>query len=193
MAHRHGNEGSDLMNSASLHVLDREGYIDRFDIPGKRVRGTRLLQPEVRAPQLKLDAAKLREKERRDRAKLKMMIDFAYARACRQQAILRYFGEPDPPRCGNCDICLETAGPARSPTEEEALIVRKALSGVARMSAKIDGEWQPRFGRGRIVQTLVGSRSQEILKAQLDRISKDGLLKSEGVAYINKMLLELKD
>ena len=152
--------GNDMMLSSSLHILDREGYIDRFDIPGRRVRGTRLLQPDVRGTQLKLDAAKLREKERRDRAKLKLMIEFAYARTCRQQAILRYFGESDPPRCGNCDICLETAGPARPPTEEEALIVRKALSGVARMSAKIDGEWQPRFGRGRIVQTLVGSRSQ---------------------------------
>ena len=81
-----------MMFSSSLHVLDREGYIDRFEFRG-RVRGTRLLKPEVRGPQLKLDADKLREKERRDRAKLKMMIDFAYARTCRQQAILRYFGE----------------------------------------------------------------------------------------------------
>jgi ATP-dependent DNA helicase RecQ len=193
MALRLGDERSDMMISSSLHILDREGYIDRFDIPGKRVRGTRLLQPEVRGPELKLDAAKLREKERRDRAKLKMMIDFAYARECRQQAILRYFGEPDPARCGNCDICLETAGPARPPTEEEALIVRKALSGVARMSAKINGEWQPRFGRGRIVQTLVGSRSQEIVNAQLDRLSTHGLLKSEGVAYLNQLLRELQD
>lgn len=193
MAVRLGDERSDMMISSSLHVLDREGYIDRFDIPGKRVRGTRVLQPDVRGHQLKLDAAKLREKERRDRAKLKMMIDFAYARECRQQAILRYFGEPDPARCGNCDICLETAGPARPPSEEEALIVRKALSGVARMSAKINGEWQPRFGRGRIVQTLVGSRSQEILNAQLDRLSTHGLLKSEGVAYLNQLLRELQD
>ena len=193
MALRLGDERSDMMVGSSLHVLDREGYIDRFDIPGKRVRGTRVLQPDVRGPQLKLDAAKLREKERRDRAKLKMIIDFAYARECRQQAILRYFGEPDPARCGNCDICLETAGPARPPTEEEALIVRKVLSGVARMSAKIDGAWQPRFGRGRIVQTLVGSRSQEILNVQLDRLSTYGLLKSEGVAYLNQLLRELQD
>src|SRR2546421_809867 len=185
--------GNDMMLSSSLHILDREGYIDRFDIPGRRVRGTRLLQPDVRGPQLKLDAAKLREKERRDRAKLKMMIDFAYARECRQQAILRYFGESDPARCGNCDICLETAGPARPPTEQEALIVRKALSGVARMSARIDGEWQPRFGRGRIVQALVGSRSQEIINAQLDRLSTYGLLRNEGAAYLNLLLRELQD
>jgi ATP-dependent DNA helicase RecQ len=182
-----------MMIGSSLHVLDREGYIDRFDIPGRRVRGTRLLQPDVRGHQLKLDVGKLREKERRDRAKLKMMIDFAYRRECRQQAILRYFGETDPAPCGNCDVCLEAAGPARPPTEEETLIVRKALSGVARMSTRIDGEWQPRFGRGRIVQTLVGSRSREIIQAQLDRLSTYGLLKEEGVGYLNQLLRELQD
>ena len=193
MAVRLGSEGNDMMLSSSLHVLDREGYIDRFDIPGRRVRGTRLLQPEVRGHQLKLDAAKLREKERRDRAKLKLMIDFAYARTCRQQAILRYFGEPDPARCGNCDICLETATPARAPSEDEALIVRKALSGVARMSVRGGEDWQPRFGRGRIVQTLVGSRSREIIQARLDQLSTYGLLKSEGVAYLNQLMRELQD
>src|SRR5437588_8312964 len=95
--------GNDMMLSWSLHILDREGYIDRFDIPGRRVRGTRLLQPDVRGPQLKLDTAKLREKERRDRAKLKLMVDFAYGRECRQLAILRYSGEADAPACGDCD------------------------------------------------------------------------------------------
>ena len=84
---------------------------------------------------------------RRDRAKLKLMIDFAYARNCRQQTILRYFGEADPARCGNCDICLETAGPSRAPDEDEALIVRKALSGVARMSWRGGQGCEPRFGR----------------------------------------------
>ena len=161
--------------------------------PGSAFAGTRLLKPEVRGEQLKLDAAKLREKERRDRAKLKIMIDFAYARECRQQAILRYFGEVDPARCGNCDVCLETAGPPRAPTDEEALIVRKALSGVARMSCGHRTAWQPRFGRGRIVQTLVGSRSRRSSDARLDQLSTYGLLKSEGVAYSNQLLRELQD
>src|SRR5437763_8830607 len=193
MATRLDAEGNDMMLSSSLHILDREGYIDRFDIPGRRVRGTRLLQPDVRGTQLKLDAAKLREKERRDRAKLKLMVDFAYARTCRQQAILRYFGEEDPARCGNCDICLEPAGPARAPTSDEALIVRKALSGVARMSGRGKEGWESRFGRGRIMQTLVGSRSREIIQARLDQLSTYGLLQSEGVAYLNQLLRELQD
>jgi ATP-dependent DNA helicase RecQ len=193
MAARLETDGNDMMLNSALHILDREGYIDRFDIPGRRVRGTRLLKPELRGAQLKLDTVKLREKERRDREKLKIMIEFAYARACRQQAILRYFGEVDAAACGNCDICLETAGPVRAPNEEEALIVKKALSGVARMSARTAGGWQPKFGRGRIVQTLVGSRSREIIDARLDQLSTYGLLKEEGVAYSHQLLRELQD
>ena len=140
-----------------------------------------------------MDTAKLAEKERRDRAKLKMVIDFAYSRACRQQTILRYFGESDPARCGNCDICNDTAGPERAPTEAEALIVRKALSGVARMSRRTAEGWQAQFGRGRVVQTLVGSRSREIIDARLDQLSTYGLLKAEGVAYLNQIMRELQD
>jgi ATP-dependent DNA helicase RecQ len=61
------------------------------------------------------------------------------------------------------------------------------------MSARAGDEWQPRFGRGRIVQTLVGSRSREIIQARLDQLSTYGLLKSEGVAYLNQLMRELQD
>ncbi|MEP7078210.1 MAG: ATP-dependent DNA helicase RecQ [Chthoniobacterales bacterium] len=192
LAQRVGADGNDLMVGAALHILDREGYIDRFDIPGKRMRGTRLLNPGESGRPLKIDAKKLAEKERRDRSKLKTLVDFAYARLCRQQSILRYFGEHDPGVCGNCDVCLDRSAPARPPTEEEALVVRKALSGVARMSSNTTGGWQARFGRGRIVQTLVGSRSREILEARLDQLSTYGLLKAEGVGYLNQLFRELQ-
>jgi ATP-dependent DNA helicase RecQ len=193
MAARLETDGNDMALNSAVHLLDREGYIDRFDIPGRRVRGTRLLKPDVPGVQLKLDTAKMQEKERRDREKLKMMINFAYGRTCRQQAILRYFGESDAGLCGNCDICLETASPVRASTDIEAIIVRKALSGVARMSVRTSDGWQPRFGRGRIVQTLVGSRSREIIDARLDQLSTYALLKNEGAAYTQQLLRELQD
>ncbi|MBA2242578.1 MAG: HRDC domain-containing protein, partial [Chthoniobacterales bacterium] len=193
MSERLNTNGNDMMLNSALHVLDSSGYIDRFDIPGKRVRGTRLLRRNVRSSEIKLDAARLAEKERRDRAKLKMMIDFAYSRTCRQQTIRRYFGEEEPARCGNCDVCRQSAGSSRAPTEAEALIVRKLLSGVARMSARASDGWEPRFGRGRIVQTLVGSRSREIIASGLDQLSTHGILKSEGVAFLNELLRELQE
>ncbi|MBA3386241.1 MAG: RecQ family ATP-dependent DNA helicase [Chthoniobacterales bacterium] len=193
MTERLDTNGNDMMLNAALRVLDSAGYIDRFDIPGKRVRGTRLLRPQIRGSELSLDTARLEEKERRDRAKLKMMIGFAYSRTCRQQTIRRYFGEVEPARCGSCDICRESAGPCRAPNESEALVVRKLLSGVARMSLRTGGGWEARFGRGRIVQTLVGSRSREIISAGLDQLSTHGILKSEGVAYLNELLRELQE
>jgi ATP-dependent DNA helicase RecQ len=61
------------------------------------------------------------------------------------------------------------------------------------MSMRTGGDWEPRFGRGRIVQTLVGSRSREIIQARLDQLSTYGLLKSEGVAYLNQLMRELQD
>jgi ATP-dependent DNA helicase RecQ len=61
------------------------------------------------------------------------------------------------------------------------------------MSDREGGEWRGRFGRGRIVQCLLGSRSQEILAGQLDRLSTHGLLKNEGASYLNSLFREFLD
>ena len=184
---------NDMGISSALSTLARSGMIRRFDIPGKRMRGTRLLQPEIDEHHLDLDRAALDEKERRDRAKLKAMIDLCYSTGCRQLWILQYFGESDAASCGSCDSCQkEGSADRRAPTDEERIIVQKALSGVARMSRRLGGGWAGRFGRMKIVNMLVGSRSKEILNARLDELSTYGLLKSEGSAYVQSLLRELQ-
>ena len=188
-----GGAANEMAVSAALSVLHRADYIDRFDIPGERVRGTRVLHPKLRPQELELDWDALREKERRDRSKLKAMINFVYARMCRQEAILRYFGEPEPARCGNCDICADhTHANRRAGTDEEVLLVRKALSGVARMSLRTGAGWKGRFGRGRIVNVLLGSRAREVVDARLDELSTHGLLKDEGSSYVNELFREME-
>ncbi len=192
-------EGSDVKNSMSvgsaLTVLLRAGYVERFDIPGKRMKGTRILKPDVLARQLQLDEAAIEEKDRRDREKLKAMVEMCYSRVCRQKWILNYFGEQDAGVCGNCDVCREEgAGDMRPPTAEEEIIIKKALSGVARMSRRSrDGGWEPRFGRGRIVQMLAGSKSQEIVSAGLDKLSTYGVLSDKGAGYLNGLMRSLSD
>ena len=191
-------EGADVKNpmatGSALASLARAGYIERFDVPGKRLRGTRLKRPEVFARALQLDESALEEKERRDRDKLKSVVELCYARACRQQWILGYFGEDDAEPCGNCDVCRDnSSGEMRPPTAEEDLIVRKALSGVARMSRKNAAGWEGKFGRGKIVQMLCGSRSQEILSAGLDQLSTYGILKTQGTGYVNALMRALGD
>ncbi|MCP5533121.1 MAG: ATP-dependent DNA helicase RecQ [Akkermansiaceae bacterium] len=191
-------EGADVKNAMSvgsaLTMLARGGWIERFDIPGRRMRGTRLLKPDVLARQLELDEAAIEEKDRRDREKLKAMVEMCYARECRQKWILEYFGEPNAGRCGCCDVCRDD-GPsdARAPTTEEELVVKKALSGVARMSRRTRDGWEPKFGRGKIVQMLVGSKSQEILAARLDRLSTYGILSDKGAGYVNSLMRSLAD
>ena len=43
------------------------------------------------------------------------------------------------------------------------------------------------------MQTLVGSRSREILDARLDQLSTYGVLKGEDVVYLHQLLRELQD
>src|SRR5690606_21116692 len=43
--------------SSALATLGRAGYIDRYDVPGQRIRGTSLLRPEVAGHRLELNRA----------------------------------------------------------------------------------------------------------------------------------------
>ena len=189
------NVKNTMQVGSALSNLVRAGYLERFDIAGERARGTRLKDPEIKDSDLQLDHEALAEKERRDRAKLDAMVKFCYdSSTCRQQWILEYFGESNSRPCGSCDICNEsTSRTGREPDDEEFDIVRKALSGVARTCGKSGaGEWEPRFGKGKIVQMLVGSRSQDLAAGRLDQLSTFGLLKEEGSAYVHALLSEME-
>lgn len=188
-----GAANNEMAVGAALSILHRADYIDRFDLPGQRTRGTRIVQPAITRFDLRLDWAALAEKERRDRSKLKHMIQFVDSRECRQQTLLRYFGETEPERCGNCDICAGHVHLSRRVgTEEETTLVRKALSGVARMSAKGADGWQGRFGRMRIMHALLGKRTRQVIDARLDQLSTYGLLRDEGSSYLNELFRELE-
>ncbi|MDZ4290183.1 MAG: helicase-related protein, partial [Prosthecobacter sp.] len=180
---------------SALSHLGRAGYIERYDIPGKRIRGTRLLQPKVLTRQLKLDVAAIREKDRRDRAKLKSIIDLCYDdRRCRQEQILQYFGETESSPCGTCDVCRTTGVEApREGRTDELMILRQALSGIARMSTRrADGQWEGRFGKGRIIQMLVGSKSKEVIDAGLDQLTTYGLLRDLGTHALHPLFGEME-
>ena len=179
---------------SAIGALMRGRWVERFDVSGSRTKGTRLLQPDVLTRDLKLNETALVEKERRDREKLEKMVQLCYANTCRQQWILEYFGEVDAPVCGSCDVCRgEENTERRAPSEEEDLIVRKFLSGVARMSRRTSTGWEGRFGRGRIVQMLLGSKSQEVLRLRLHELKTYGLLKEQGTAYLNALARSLSE
>jgi ATP-dependent DNA helicase RecQ len=153
-----------------------------------------MLQPDVLARGLKLDRKALEEKARRDNAKLKSMIDFCYVNDCRQAQILEYFGEANGTPCGTCDACRSHgAAPPRDGTAEEITMLRQALSGIARMSRRTpEGSWEGRFGKGRIVAMLTGSKSREVLDAGLDQLTTYGLLKNAGSNVVNQLFQEIE-
>ncbi|QTN33336.1 ATP-dependent DNA helicase RecQ [Akkermansiaceae bacterium] len=191
-------EHADVKNSmavgSALTILARGRFIERFDVKAKRMRGTRLLKPELLVRDMKLDEEAMEAKDARDREKLKAMVEMCYARTCRQQWILQYFGEADAATCGNCDMCRDrSAGDFRKPTAEEGMMVKKALAGVARMSRKRGGGWEGIYGKGRIIQMLSGSKSQEILNNRLDQLTTYGILADKTTGYLNGLFRSMAE
>jgi ATP-dependent DNA helicase RecQ len=82
--------------------------------------------------------------------------------------------------------------PPREGTPEEVTMLRQVLSGIARMATKRpDGSWEGRFGKGRIINMLVGSKSKDIVDAGLDQLTTYGLLKHIGTQVLHPLFVEL--
>jgi len=189
LSNRLGKKTNGMSVSSALGILRKQGVIERYDVPGSRVRGTRLLKPNILPGDLTLDAVAMAEKKRRDESKLNQIIQWAYSKVCREQWILRYFGEMDSRRCGRCDACmLSIDSPARVLNEHEATILKKALSGVARMSQRhTNHEWIAKFGRDRIIKCLIGSKAKTILQADLDKLPTWGILNALTAGFVSEL------
>jgi len=124
-------------------------------------------------------------KARRDRARLDMMLGYAFGRGCRTRFIYDYFAGAGRGgailRCGTCDVCLGwRRAQARPLDDREFEGVRIALSAVARLPA--------RFGVARIAQVLVGSRGRELLDRGLDRLPTFGRLADRPIEEVKELL-----
>jgi len=181
--------------STSIGILTRIGWIQRFDVPGRRLRGTRLLRPNDRETSLPLDDKALREKRRRDERKLEAIIRFCeHSSGCRQDWILDYFGEKSSQPCGQCDYCTSREDPdLRAPSEEEQLLARQVLSGVARMSRRIGNRsWEARFGKGKIIESLMGVESSGSSAGFVANLSTFGLLADQPKKRLQAVFRELE-
>jgi ATP-dependent DNA helicase RecQ len=89
-----------------LELFISRGIVRRE--PGNRYR---LLLPDLSREHLARAGQSYRERQERDRLKLRQMVEYAEGRGCRWQALLNYFeGEGLPGgRCGHCDN--DGAGP----------------------------------------------------------------------------------
>jgi len=89
------------------------------------------------------------------------LLRWAEGGSCRHDAILRYFGDEAETLsgCGHCDVCTELVGASDgdTPPEEVTLIVRKALSAVARIRGRFGIQVAAKLLRGVEDPRLAGS------------------------------------
>jgi ATP-dependent DNA helicase RecQ len=114
------------------------------------------------------------------------LMRFSEGGSCRHDAVLRYFGDEEETLagCGRCDVCVriasgESAGNVES-DEEVTLIVRKALSAVARL--------QGRYGLSAAEALLRGADDPRLRNAGLDRTPTFGILADRSELWLTKLL-----
>ena len=109
------------------------------------------------------------------------LMRWAEGGSCRHDAILRYFGdvEGELSGCGQCDVCRSLGGDAVDP-EEVALVVRKALSGVARVHR--------RFGLQAAVKLLRGTDDPRLARSGLDQTRTYGILRDRSEEWVTRLI-----
>jgi ATP-dependent DNA helicase RecQ len=118
------------------------------------------------------------------------LMRYVEAGSCRHDFILRYFGDERETLggCGHCDVCerLEDRGEEgalRGASEEEALVVRKALAGVARN--------QGRAGLTAVSDMLHGTDNERLRRLGLTGLTTHGLLAAHPKAWVLALLRRL--
>jgi len=129
-----------------------------------------------------LESSEADERHKRiERSKLDAMLGLCEIAGCRRQSLLRYFGEPAPEPCGNCDNCLEPPQ-----TWEATVAAQKALSAVYRTGQ--------RFGVNYLIDVLLGKENERITRFGHDRLKLYGLgeeLDAAGWRTLYRQLVSL--
>ena len=108
------------------------------------------------------------------------LMRWAEGGSCRHDTILRYFGADEELKgCGHCDVC-ESLGAEEADPEETTLVVRKALSGVARV--------HNRFGLTMAARLLAGKPDDRLAWSHLDEVPTFGVLKEREEPWITRLL-----
>jgi ATP-dependent DNA helicase RecQ len=97
-----------------------------------------------------------------EHGRLGALIGFAEATACRRIDLLRYFGEPSPPPCGNCDNCLSP------PKLRDARVAGQMLLSAVQRTGQM-------FGLTHLIDVLRGANAEKIRKLRHDTLSVFGI------------------
>src|SRR5262245_906374 len=182
---RRAGETNEMAVQSALYVLERAGHIQRtapaLNRGGRGAQQGRsiIMLDNEPVTKLRIDPAEVSRRGELERRKLRAMIDFCYTDRCYRAHILNYFGDRKSERqCGTCGNCkpriiaapISSAPSDSSPrplTADELLRVRKILACAKRMNG--------RFGKTMLISTLRGSKSKQVLTANLNELSTYGL------------------
>ncbi len=127
-----------------------------------------------------LAAFPLEERREADELLLHSIVTCARGQRCRWRAILAYFeGVERSEGCGRCDVCAGNTA-VRCLTDEENVVLRKVLSGVARVRGYA--------GKRKIASMLIGSQSREIAGSWLERLSTFGILEQSTGTFVGRVI-----
>ncbi|MDD2600405.1 MAG: ATP-dependent DNA helicase [Kiritimatiellae bacterium] len=181
---------ADIKNTMSvgsvMAMMERAGLIEREIQPGNRSFTVRLT-PDADFAGLAHQLQGMEKKRERDQHKLTLLLRFVDSMSCRHAFVLDYFGERiERGGCGGCDRCGEpgSQSSAKPPTEEQWIVVQKALSCVARMGG--------RFGARRVAAVLRGEKDEAIERHQLHELSTYALLADWQVKDLMALLAMLQ-
>lgn len=107
----------------------------------------------------------------RDFERLKYMTFYSTTNDCLRGFILRYFGGEKKAYCGKCSNCLSV-----HKLVDVTIDAQKIMSCIARTGQ--------RYGKTLICDVLKGSKSEKILKAELDNQSTYGIMKEVTARHI---------
>jgi len=161
-------------------------------VPPFRGRAIHVRRRDVAFDDLDIDFETLEERKAAEYERLERVVTFARSRHCRQLDILKYFGDPAAQPCGHCDNCGSRPQSPATATESKkplhpAIIesARKALAGVARCQDRFAGGG---FGKGSIAKMLCGSKSADMTRWGLTRLSTYGILRPLKQDEVNQLL-----
>lgn len=96
-----------------LSLLKDEGFITE-----KEGGLFYISEPPVEMDELMERARQYEARRIADRQRLDALLTYVKAPGCRNQVILEYLGEPEPPKCGRCDNCLRSREAALAASTE---------------------------------------------------------------------------
>ena len=113
-----------------------------------------------------------------ERVRLNALAALVETVECRRARLLRHFGEAPPPRCGNCDNCLDPAAQI-----DATVLAQKLLSAVYRTGQS--------YGAGHIEAVLTGRSDERIAQRGHDKLSVFGIVAGDEARLIKPLVRTL--